>query len=152
MHEKQNLLAETAKRVREEAGYTLEQVESNSGGAITDGYVSKIENGQAGDVTVTKLLALAKGLRVLPQLLLDAAQGEKPADTIHVNRAVAILRDLGEGDQKLAVRLIDVLRGAREEGGDSGGHGESRSGVPPIDRLASKSLGRKKGGKKREAS
>lgn len=146
MIEKPSPLAQLVKRIREESGYTLAQVVANSGNTITDGYVSKIENGQTGDVTIEKLVALAKGLRVLPQMLLDAAQGDQPKDTVHINRAIAILRELSEDDQRLGVRLLDVLRDARNENGGDGD--PSLKSAPPTLPMASKNLARKKGAKK----
>lgn len=56
-------------------GLTLRDIERNSGGRITDGYVSGIINGEAKNLTVEKLKALAAGLGVDVIDLFEAACG-----------------------------------------------------------------------------
>ena len=68
-------LAQFAKAAREEAGLTLMQVSERSGGQITDGHVSRIENGFVKNVKPDKLRALARGLGVPLLALAMAALG-----------------------------------------------------------------------------
>jgi transcriptional regulator with XRE-family HTH domain len=56
-------------------GLTLRDIERNSGGRITDGYVSGIINGEAKNLTVEKLKALSAGLGVDVVDLFEAACG-----------------------------------------------------------------------------
>jgi transcriptional regulator with XRE-family HTH domain len=56
-------------------GLTLRDVERNSGGEITDGYISGIINGEAKNLSVEKIKALANGLGVKADDLFKAACG-----------------------------------------------------------------------------
>jgi transcriptional regulator with XRE-family HTH domain len=116
VNRKQSKLAEVAKSIRDASGWTLKDVEANSGGTITDGYISKIENGYDLNVTLEKLFAFASGLKVSPQVLFDAARGELPSDGVHVARAAELLRELAEADQRVVVKVIEALR-ERKGGG-----------------------------------
>jgi transcriptional regulator with XRE-family HTH domain len=64
-------LAQRVKRLREKNKLSLSQVERNSGGRITNGYVSRIENGYETNLTVDIIKALAEGLQVPQSALLD---------------------------------------------------------------------------------
>lgn len=74
-------LAEFVKRVRLEKKLSLSDVEARSKGGITNGYISKIENNQAGQVTLPRLRALALGLGVSEEQVISIATGSvKPSD------------------------------------------------------------------------
>lgn len=74
-------LSEYVKRVREDKKLSLTDVETRAKTGITSSYVSKIENGQAGQVTLPRLKALARGLGVSFDELVAKAHGSvKPAD------------------------------------------------------------------------
>jgi transcriptional regulator with XRE-family HTH domain len=68
-------LGDFVKLTMRRKGLTLRDVERNSGGKITDGYVSGIINGEAKNLTVEKLKALAAGLGVEADDLFKAACG-----------------------------------------------------------------------------
>ena len=64
-------LAQRVKRLREEKRLSLAAVETNSGGRVTNGYVSRIENGHETNLTRDVIIALAKGLQVPQSALLE---------------------------------------------------------------------------------
>lgn len=86
--------ADIVRRLRGEL--SLKDVEKNSGGEISSGYVSQIENRHVlvGSITLRKLLALAKGLRVSEDLIFAAAQGKLPSTEISKADNVDELRKL----------------------------------------------------------
>ena len=69
-------LGEYVKRVIKEKDLKLRDVERRSGGQITNGYISGIINGKITNLSVEKLLALAKGLDVDEHEIFSAAIGE----------------------------------------------------------------------------
>ena len=69
-------LGEYVKRVIKEKDLKLRDVERRSGGQITNGYISGIINGKITNLSVEKLLALAKGLDVDEHEIFGAAIGE----------------------------------------------------------------------------
>jgi transcriptional regulator with XRE-family HTH domain len=70
--------ADVVRRVRNEKGFSLADVERNSGGEIDSSYVSRIENGYIlpQRMTAKKLVALADGLQVPAAYLAEVASGE----------------------------------------------------------------------------
>jgi transcriptional regulator with XRE-family HTH domain len=70
-------LADYVSRVRVEKGLTTQDVAERSGGTITRGYVSHIENRHSINVTPNKLKALAKGLGVPVEEVFSKARGSK---------------------------------------------------------------------------
>lgn len=70
--------ADFVRRLREEAGLSLKDVERNSGGEISSGYVSQIENRHVlpGSITSQKLRAYAAGLKAPEELIFAAARGK----------------------------------------------------------------------------
>jgi transcriptional regulator with XRE-family HTH domain len=68
-------LSELVRRVRSDNEWTLVDVSRQSGGEISDGYVSRIENGVILNVTPKKLVALARGLRLSEDVVFAAARG-----------------------------------------------------------------------------
>lgn len=89
--------ADIVRHVRSEKGFSLTDVERNSGGEIDSSYVSRIENGYIlpQSMTTKKLVALAEGLQVPASYLAEAASGE--------------LRKFNE-DQKEEKKLINYFR------------------------------------------
>jgi transcriptional regulator with XRE-family HTH domain len=63
------------KRIMEEKGLSLKDVEVMSEGKITDAYVSNIINGDASNPSVEKLKALAVGLSVDEDEIFNVARG-----------------------------------------------------------------------------
>jgi len=70
-------LEDFVRRVRKEKGLSTPDIERISGGTITDGYVSQIENGYIKNVSPEKLIALAKGLGVSEEEIFAVAR-QKP--------------------------------------------------------------------------
>jgi transcriptional regulator with XRE-family HTH domain len=68
-------LSQFVKRVISERNLTLRQVEMNSGCQITRGYISRIMTGDVKNITLDKLVALARGLDVDPHSLFTAYYG-----------------------------------------------------------------------------
>jgi transcriptional regulator with XRE-family HTH domain len=89
-------LANFVRRNRNEKRLSLRDVEINSGGTISKGYVGQIENrtvlGQA--VTPQKLAALAKGLRVSEDEVFAVARG-KPLEPLSPHDFYSALAVMG---------------------------------------------------------
>jgi transcriptional regulator with XRE-family HTH domain len=52
------------------------EIERRSGGAITDGYIGQLKRGEQKNLTVDKLIALARAMGDNPHNLLDVFMGE----------------------------------------------------------------------------
>ena len=100
----QNSLADYVRRVRREKAVSTMSVSKKSGGAISDGYVSRIENSQVKNVSLEKLRALAKGLDVSEEEVFAVARGHtSPADE-------NILKELKEPNlRRFAADVIRAL-------------------------------------------
>jgi transcriptional regulator with XRE-family HTH domain len=83
-------LAEYVKRVRDEKGLSLQDVERRAHKRITSGYVSRVENGQSFNLTVDRLQALALGLGVDEDNIFAVARGV-PAKFQPKNKALEVL-------------------------------------------------------------
>lgn len=70
-------LSDFVKRTRDEKGFSLKDVARQSGETITDGYVSQIENEKTKveGISIEKLKALAKGLKVSEEEIFTIARG-----------------------------------------------------------------------------
>ena len=68
-------LADYVRRTRMDQGFSLTDVQRQSGNQITDAYVSRIENGYIENVSPKKLSALAKGLKVAEDEVFAVARG-----------------------------------------------------------------------------
>lgn len=64
-------IGQRVRRIREYNEWSLVQVERQSGGRITNGYISRIENGHETNLSVEAIFALADGLKVPPSVLLE---------------------------------------------------------------------------------
>ena len=106
-------LAEYVRRTRLERGLSCMDVQQRSaraGKKIVASYVNRIENGIAGRVSNDRLLALAHGLGVPEEELLDVARGVKPkskGDAEEV-RLVARFRELSPERRSDILKMIDV--------------------------------------------
>ena len=72
-------LAEFVRFARTEKKLSVSDVERNSGGEISDSYISRIENGQIANVSPDKLDALAKGLGINADDIYRVARGLEPS-------------------------------------------------------------------------
>ncbi len=68
-------LADYVRRVRNERSLSLGDVKRASGGQIATSHVSRIENGDTRNITVDKLVALARGLDTPADELFAVARG-----------------------------------------------------------------------------
>jgi transcriptional regulator with XRE-family HTH domain len=92
-------LSRYVERIMKEKHLSRADVKLRSGGEITDSYVSAIISGAATNLSVEKLKALARGLRVSERKLVNVAFGH--SDVIEANRAV---------DQSHNLILLDIRR------------------------------------------
>lgn len=75
VRKRHNDFADYVRELRRRKGLSVREVSKNSGGLISSGYVSQIENRYVKGVTTEKLHGLAKGLGVDDQELMKAATG-----------------------------------------------------------------------------
>lgn len=68
-------LADYVRRVRREKGLSTSDVQQRSGGGISDAYITRIENEQSLNISVSKLQALARGLGVSEDEIFAVARG-----------------------------------------------------------------------------
>jgi transcriptional regulator with XRE-family HTH domain len=102
------------KRVMKEAGISLRDVERNSHGKISSGYVNDITLGEAKNVTPEKLIALAKGLRRPLAEVLDVVFGDLKEEEISyrdtsIRTLLAEFNSLPDSDQKELKVTVDML-------------------------------------------
>jgi transcriptional regulator with XRE-family HTH domain len=72
------MLSEYLHRVMKQKNLSIADVERNSAKQITAGYIGKILQGTVKNLTVEKILALAKGLEVDPYDIFAASYGRPP--------------------------------------------------------------------------
>lgn len=74
-------LSRYVRRIMKQKGLTQRDIESRSGGEITDGYVSNFLSGAAENPSALKIKALARGLGIDAHVLFDVICGpfEQPA-------------------------------------------------------------------------
>ena len=86
-------------RIMKEKHLSRSDVKLRSGGEITDSYVSAIINGVATNLSVEKLKALARGLRVSERKLVDVAFGH--SEEFESDRTI---------DQSHNIILLDIRK------------------------------------------
>jgi transcriptional regulator with XRE-family HTH domain len=69
-------LIEYVKRIMRQNSLTLRDIEENSGGRISNSYISKILNGNVKNPSADKIVALAKGLKVDSHEVFTVITGE----------------------------------------------------------------------------
>lgn len=90
-------------------------VSRQSGGQISDGYVSRIENGVILNVTPKKLAALARGLHIAEDTLFAIARGRKVSTSAaNEEQLLAYYRGLPPENQTDLLTLAQALH--RERG------------------------------------
>jgi transcriptional regulator with XRE-family HTH domain len=104
-------LADFVQRIRAEKRLSLSDVERQSGGQITDGYVSRIENGYILNVTPKKLVALAKGLGVSEDEVFAVARGKTTSGDLAFDelRMLELYRLLPPEKRLEAIAHLEVL-------------------------------------------
>lgn len=85
-------LSDFVRRVRNERGYSLDKVQQLSLNTINASYVSRIENGQVlqESITAKKLRALAKGLGVSEEEVFAVARGKSLDESETVDAEMAL--------------------------------------------------------------
>ena len=105
-------LAEYVRKTRLAKRFTATEVERNSGGKISDSYISRIENGQVTNVSFDKLEALAEGLQVPRDEVFRIARGlspEAPKEKLEILAETFDGRDLTESDWAEIEAVVRVL-------------------------------------------
>ena len=72
-------LSQLVRRVIRQKNVSLREVQDRSGGQIEKSYISRIMNGNVKNITLEKLVALAKGLDEDPHALFNAYYGRTPS-------------------------------------------------------------------------
>jgi len=89
-------LGEYVRRVMEAKHLSAMKVQQNSGGAISDTYVLKIKNGMAKRPSLSRLKALAKGLKQPEDEVLAVAGAEVERQEWSAQRLAAIVRKIAD--------------------------------------------------------
>jgi transcriptional regulator with XRE-family HTH domain len=107
----QESLADYVRRVRSEKNLSTPDVERQSGGRITDAYVSRIENGYVKNVSPEKLQALAKGLGVPEDEIFAVARGKSVSGDLQLNelRLVEYFRTLTTESQEVLLAYAEMM-------------------------------------------
>lgn len=77
------MLSEYVQRIMKQKGLSLADVERNCGKEITAGYIGKVLKGTVTNLTVDKIVALARGLDADPYEVFAAAYGKPPLNQAH---------------------------------------------------------------------
>lgn len=108
-------LSDFVRRVRNEKGYSLDKVQQLSLNSINASYVSRIENGQVlqESITAKKLRALAKGLGVPEEEIFAVARGKtlntEEAFTGEFGVLFKAFHDLSPTDQAEVMATVRML-------------------------------------------
>ncbi|MGB7925550.1 MAG: helix-turn-helix transcriptional regulator [Pyrinomonadaceae bacterium] len=105
-------LADYVRRVRQEKRFSTTEVERQSGGDISDAYVTRIENGYVRNVSPEKLRALAKGLQVSEDEIFAVVRGKSAEGDLTLTelRLIEYFRQLPPERQPDALALLETLR------------------------------------------
>lgn len=102
-------LGQYAKRIREENGWSLRDVERQSGGVISDGYINMIETGAAPNPSPKKLKALAKGLKIHPDAF-NPSVYQMRAATPETDTEQILIAEFRNLDQRAQTDLRNIIR------------------------------------------
>jgi transcriptional regulator with XRE-family HTH domain len=111
--ERRESLSELVRRVRQDKGYSLNEVSRRSGLEIANSHISRIENGESTNVSVEKLQALAKGLGISEVEVFAAARGgltETEMVKEEHARLIEMYSDIPAQCQKDVMDLLAVLQ------------------------------------------
>lgn len=105
---------ENIRRIRSDKGFSLRKVEMQSGGKITGAYVNQIENGLVAveDISLGKLIGLAKGLQISVDELLSEAIGkdfEKSSFLSKLDSYLIPVEYWSPEDKKLLLQYIQIF-------------------------------------------
>lgn len=103
-------LADFVRRVRNEQGWSLAEVERRSGHRIGRSHISRIENGESPNPSLQKLQALAIGLDVTEEELFARVRGKVLSEPdAREEKLITKFRQLPEQWQRDLMRIVDVL-------------------------------------------
>jgi transcriptional regulator with XRE-family HTH domain len=103
-------LARLIKRLRLEKDLSLAQVESNSGGRITNGHLSRIENGHSENLTTDRLEAIADGLQVSPLKLCEALFGVTAPKDPNEEELILMYRSMTDAAKPFLLLIARAFR------------------------------------------
>lgn len=104
-------LGQYVKRLINERGLTLQEIQDNSKGKITSSHISKIINGKTANLTFDKIVGLANGLGIKPLDIFLRMLGQTPtADNELDARTLLVLMQKVVDDPE----LLDILRLAEQ--------------------------------------
>lgn len=106
-----NSLPDYVRRLRHERNLSLAEVSTRSRGKIGKTHINRIENGQVGSVSLTKLRALALGLGVLEDEIISVAQGKFPRTESKADeeKLLNYFRHLSRERQQDVLRIVRAL-------------------------------------------
>ena len=126
-------LADFVRRIRNERGWSLVEVERRSGRGISRTHINQIEIGEQTNPSPQKLQALARGLDVLEEELFARARGVVRSETSALEEKLLIkFRQLPPAWQKDLIGILDMLH---------------REHVEPVEEVKAQ----KRGGRRRAA-
>ncbi len=104
-------LAQFVKRIRQANQWSTRDMERQSGGLISDGYVNMIETGVAANPSPKKLIALAAGLKVDPEAFNPAIYQASSNSSLTEGEQILLseYRLLDKRGQSDALKIIRVL-------------------------------------------
>ena len=104
-------LGQYVKRLIDERGLTLQEIQDKSQGKITSSHISKIINGKTGNLTFDKIVGLANGLGVKPIDIFLRMLGQTPTAENELDaRTLLVLMQKVVDDPQ----LLDILRLAEQ--------------------------------------
>jgi len=103
-------LGEYVKRMTEQKGISLRELERRSGGRVTGSHLSKITKGSSKNVTVETVVGLALGLDVDPHEVFSIASGHSIKEATEADSVDLLV--LADAVKKLASspQLLEVIR------------------------------------------
>lgn len=110
----QERLSKYVCRILKKKRLSLSDVERMAGGEISDSYICAIVKGRIGDLTVGKLMALARGLGVAEEEIIDVVRGAaRNAGNGFQQSEFAMLfnkyKELSDEDKREMLVLLDVI-------------------------------------------
>lgn len=106
-------LGDFVRRIRQEKKLSLAEVQAQAKDGIARSHVSRIENGEADNLSTEKLKALAEGLGVSEDEIFAIARGQAGVGELSLKEARLIdsYRRLASDRQEIALGMMDVLCG-----------------------------------------
>ena len=103
-------LGEYVKRITEQKGITLRELERRSGGRVTASHLSKIIQGLSVNITVETVVGLALGLDVDPHDVFSVASGYSPKESSEVETVDPLV--FADAVKTLATKpgLLEMIR------------------------------------------